>query len=68
MLSFLEMVRAHGSSTEDMVFLSMSRQDMADYLGLRLETLSRTLASLKKSGALKEVSGRRVVFADTISA
>ncbi len=67
-LSFLEMVRAHGSSTEDTVFLSMSRQDMADYLGLRLETLSRTLAGLKKSGTLKEVSGRRVVFADAISA
>lgn len=39
--------------------LPMSRQDIADYLALRLETLSRCLAKLKKSGALA-VNGRNV--------
>jgi CRP/FNR family transcriptional regulator len=45
------------------VYLPMSRQDIADYLGLRLETLSRTLAKLKKSGALVRVDGRVVEVA-----
>lgn len=44
--------------------LPMPRQDIADYLGLRLETLSRTLASLKKKGAIRELSRHSVVLAD----
>ncbi len=40
--------------------LPMSRQDIADYLGLRLETLSRTLAALKKSGAIRSISRHHV--------
>lgn len=43
--------------------LPMSRQDIADYLGLRLETLSRTLATLKKKGVILEISRRSVVLA-----
>ncbi len=43
--------------------LPMPRQDIADYLGLRLETLSRTLAALKKRGAIRELSRRSVVLA-----
>ena len=42
--------------------LPMPRQDIADYLGLRLETLSRTLASLKKEGRIDEVSRRDVLL------
>ena len=40
--------------------LSMSRQDIADYLGLRLETLSRTLTALKKKGVIRDLSRRHV--------
>lgn len=36
----------------------MSRQDMADYLGLTIETVSRTLSQLQTSGAIS-VCGRR---------
>ncbi len=36
--------------------LPMPRQDIADYLGLRLETLSRTLASLKRKGTLRDLT------------
>ena len=42
--------------------LPMPRQDIADYLGLRLETLSRTLSALKKNGAIKELSRQSVVL------
>lgn len=42
--------------------LPMSRQDIADYLGLRLETLSRTLAALKKKGQITDLTRRSVVI------
>ncbi len=41
--------------------LSMARQDIADYLGLRLETLSRTLGSLKSKGIIDSISRKNVV-------
>ncbi len=64
-MSFLDVLRERSDGVDETVFLSMSRQDIADHLGLRLETLSRTLAGLKKRGELVEVSGRRVKFAAT---
>jgi len=36
----------------DRVELSMSRQDIADYLGLTIETVSRTLSMLESDGAI----------------
>ncbi len=44
--------------------LPMPRQDIADYLGLRLETLSRTLTGLKKKGAITELHRHSVVLAN----
>lgn len=41
---------------------SMSRQDIADYLGLRLETLSRTLGALKKKGFIDSVTRKTVIL------
>jgi CRP/FNR family transcriptional regulator, anaerobic regulatory protein len=43
--------------------LPMPRQDIADYLGLRLETLSRTLAVLKKKGSIRDLARHRVTIA-----
>ncbi len=66
--SFLHLVaKSIGVDEEDGVTttpLPMSRQDIADYLGLRLETLSRTLAALKKKGAVRDVARHSVVLVD----
>jgi CRP/FNR family transcriptional regulator, nitrogen fixation regulation protein len=44
--------------------LPMSRQDIADYLGLTMETVSRTLSNLQNSAAIALPSSRRIVLRD----
>ncbi|UGY25439.1 helix-turn-helix domain-containing protein [Bradyrhizobium septentrionale] len=44
----------------NVVELSMSRQDIADYLGLTIETVSRTFTQLEQSGAISLPTSRRV--------
>ena len=43
------------------VELAMSRQDIADYLGLTIETVSRTLSSLEHSAAIELPTSRRSI-------
>jgi CRP/FNR family nitrogen fixation transcriptional regulator len=40
----------------------MSRQDMADYLGLTIETVSRTLTQLQGDGMIEIPTSRRIVL------
>ena len=42
--------------------LPMSRQDIADYLGLTIETVSRTLTQLENIAAIAVPSSRRIVL------
>jgi CRP-like cAMP-binding protein len=42
--------------------LPMSRQDIADYLGLTIETVSRTLSNLERSAAIAVPTSRRIVL------
>ncbi len=42
--------------------LPMSRQDIADYLGLTIETVSRTLTSLESTAAIEVPTSRRIVL------
>jgi CRP-like cAMP-binding protein len=42
--------------------LPMSRQDIADYLGLTIETVSRTLTALEDSAAIEVPTSRRIVL------
>jgi CRP/FNR family nitrogen fixation transcriptional regulator len=56
----LEMVRRMPSA--DAAALSISRLDIADYLDLRLETVSRTLTQLAKSGAIALSSNRKITI------
>jgi CRP-like cAMP-binding protein len=51
-------------STRGTVELSMSRQDIADYLGLTIETVSRTLSRLEKTDTIEVSSSRRIVLRD----
>jgi CRP/FNR family transcriptional regulator, nitrogen fixation regulation protein len=44
--------------------LAMARHDIADYLGLTLETVSRMFAELKELGAIKLEGARRVHLLD----
>jgi CRP-like cAMP-binding protein len=44
------------------VELPMSRQDIADYLGLTIETVSRTLTHLENAAAIELPSSRRIVL------
>ncbi len=48
--------------TGDMVELPMSRQDIADYLGLTIETVSRTLTSLEHEAAIELPNSRRILL------
>jgi CRP-like cAMP-binding protein len=58
----LEMDARAGSSR--ILDLAMPRHDIADYLGLTLETVSRMFAELKERGAIKLESARRVHLID----
>jgi CRP/FNR family transcriptional regulator, nitrogen fixation regulation protein len=40
----------------------MSRQDIADYLGLTIETISRTLTQLEAQAAIALPTSRRIVL------
>jgi CRP/FNR family nitrogen fixation transcriptional regulator len=44
------------------VELPMSRQDIADYLGLTIETVSRTLTELENAATIELPSARRIVL------
>jgi CRP-like cAMP-binding protein len=56
----LEMAeRVHSAET---VELPMTRQDIADYLGLTIETVSRTLTQLENNAAIALPTSRRIVL------
>jgi CRP/FNR family nitrogen fixation transcriptional regulator len=56
----LEMATRGAAGNE--IELPMSRQDIADYLGLTIETVSRTLTQLENSAAIAVPSSRRIVL------
>lgn len=55
----LEMSRR--ASVSGTVELPMSRQDIADYLGLTIETVSRTISQFASSDLIELASSRRIV-------
>jgi len=55
----LDMARREAS--DGVIELPMSRQDMADYLGLTIETVSRTLTHLEAKAVIDLPSSRRIL-------
>ncbi|HEV7371490.1 cyclic nucleotide-binding domain-containing protein [Arenibaculum sp.] len=56
--------RTHGDGTR--VHLPMSRADIADYLGLTIETVSRTISKLKADRLIRLIEGNRVDLLDRV--
>jgi CRP/FNR family transcriptional regulator, nitrogen fixation regulation protein len=61
-VGFLLEMSKRASSSGNSVELPMSRQDIADYLGLTIETVSRTLWALENCGAIGISRRRRIQF------
>ena len=54
--------RRHGRP-HDPIEVPMSRSDIADYLGLTIETVSRTFSQMKREGLIQLLDGNRVRLA-----
>jgi CRP/FNR family nitrogen fixation transcriptional regulator len=50
----------HRRPVDEMIQLAMTRQDIADYLGMTIETVSRTLSQLERDGVIVFSSTRRI--------
>jgi CRP/FNR family nitrogen fixation transcriptional regulator len=59
----LEMAARTRASSE--IELPMSRQEIADYLGLTIETVSRALGQLESMGVISVPAARRITFCDS---
>jgi CRP/FNR family nitrogen fixation transcriptional regulator len=51
---------ADRSPGDEVIDLAMSRQDIADYLGLTIETVSRTLSQLERDAVIALPTARRI--------
>ena len=56
---------AKRTKSGSIIELAMARHDIADYLGLTLETVSRMFAELKERGVIRLEGARRVHLLDT---
>jgi CRP/FNR family nitrogen fixation transcriptional regulator len=64
--SFLLEMAERGPAS-NAIELPMSRQDIADYLGLTIETVSRTLTALETAAAIALPTSRRVVLRNRVA-
>jgi len=66
-VSFFQLLAKQARKRGEMggtIHLPMSRADIADYLGLTIETVSRTITKLAKDGVIELPSSNKVVLAD----
>jgi len=61
---FLQLLERLPDATPQSIHLPMTRQDIADYLGLTVETVSRALAKLKKDGLISIPSPHELKIED----
>ncbi len=52
------------SPDSKVISLAMTRQDIADYLGLTIETVSRTLSQLEREALIEVAAARRIRLTD----
>lgn len=67
-VSFLLSLSDHarkGGQKVSLISLPMNRADIADYLGLTTETVSRTFTNLKSNGAIRLLPGNMVELAES---
>ena len=64
LLSLSERAVKRGSGPSP-IALPMGRADIADYLGLTTETVSRTITQLKRNGAVRLLPGGQIELPDT---
>ncbi|HTQ14210.1 MAG TPA: helix-turn-helix domain-containing protein [Rhizomicrobium sp.] len=62
--AFLVALANHRDAASEIVALPMGRQDIADYLGLTIETVCRTLTELKTGGIISVPDRHGVVIRD----
>jgi len=60
----LSMGERLGLDEDDLVDVPMNRQDIADYLGLTIETVCRVLSELKRAGLVETPNLRQFVLSD----
>jgi CRP/FNR family nitrogen fixation transcriptional regulator len=60
--AFLLEMAARGPVGNAFIDLPMSRQDIADYLGLTIETVSRTLTHLESVATIEVPTSRHIVL------
>lgn len=61
---FLQLLERLPGATPDYIHLPMTRQDIGDYLGLTVETVSRALAKLKTEGLISIPSPHILMIED----
>ncbi len=61
-LLLMSATAARQGNTDDKVSLPMNRGDIADYLGLTVETISRTLGQLKAKGLIQMPSEKQILL------
>jgi len=54
--------RAEKTIDGQIITLMMTREDIADYLGLTVETVSRTLTSLARSKIIELTTSRQILL------
>ncbi|WP_024582892.1 helix-turn-helix domain-containing protein [Bradyrhizobium sp. OHSU_III] len=59
-IAWLLLQMSRRTDSANLVNLPMPRQDIADHLGLTIETVSRTLKQLATAGWIKQLSSRRI--------
>jgi len=65
LLNLAERYQARGYSASEFV-LRMTREEIASYLGLKLETVSRLFSSLQEQGLI-QVQGRAIKLLDSVA-